>query len=95
MFNTMEFDKAKDIIDAPKPAVSYGLDKPKLEVVFKQGANEGVRVSFGSDSKSPEGIYLKASSSPAVKVVSKDVYDRFNVKAEDLLETPASAPPKP
>jgi len=86
LMNTLEFDKAKEIIDAPKGLGTYGLDKPRLEVVFKQAANELVRISFGSDTKTPEGIYIKASNSPAVKVVSKDVFDRFNLKAEDLIE---------
>jgi hypothetical protein len=41
----------------------------------------------------PEGIYLKTSEGPAVKVVSKDVSDKFNVKADDLVEAPEK--PKP
>jgi hypothetical protein len=51
-------------------------------------------VGLGGDSKMPEGIYLKTSDKPAVKVVSKDVFDKFNVKVEDLVETekPAEKP---
>ncbi len=66
MFNTVEFDKAKDFIDAPKPLSAYGLDKPRLEALFKQGSNELARITFGSDSKTPEGIYLKTSNAPQV-----------------------------
>ena len=84
--NTLDFDKAKDIIDSPGPVSKYGLDKPKMEVVFKQGANEALRLSFGGDSKTPEGIFVKAAN-PSVKVVGKDVYDRFNVKADGRNET--------
>lgn len=91
MLNGLDFEKAKEIIDAPKTLATYGLDKPKLQVVLRQGSNELVRVEFGNDSKMPEGIYLRTSASPAVKVVSKDVYDKFNVKAEDLVEP---EPPK-
>jgi hypothetical protein len=86
MLNALDFEKAKDIIDAPKALSTYGLDKPKLEVVLRQGSNELVRVGFGNDSKMPEGIYLKTSTSPAVKVVSKDVFDKFNIKADDVIE---------
>jgi len=86
MLNTLDFEKAKDIIDAPKALSMYGLDKPKLEVVLKNGSNELVRLGFGNDSKMPEGIYLKTSATPSVKVVSKDVFDKFNVKADDLVE---------
>src|SRR5262249_25159759 len=80
MLNALDFEKAKDIIDAPKALSMYGVDKPKIEVVLRQGSNELVRVAFGNDSKMPEGIYVKTSASAAVKVVSKDVFDKFNVK---------------
>ena len=98
MFNTLDFEKAKEIIDMPKALAMYGLDKPKLEVSFREGSNDPKRVQFGSDSKTPEGIYLKSSDTPAVKVVSKDVFDKFNVKAEDIAEAPpppSSPPPTP
>src|SRR5262245_2814441 len=91
MLNALDFEKAKEIIDAPKGLGTYGLDKAKLEVVLRQGANELARVSFGNESKMPDGIYLKTSDRPAVLVVSKDVFDKFNVKSEDLV---ASEKPK-
>jgi len=93
MFNAVEFDKAKQIIDSPKPLATYGLDKPRLEVVFKQGAKDLVRIAFGSDSKDPDGVYAKSSDSSAVKIVGKDTYDRFDVKLQDLVE-PASSEKK-
>ncbi len=86
MLNNLNFEKAKDIIDAPKSLSTYGLDKPKLEVMLRQGANELAHIAFGADSKTPEGIYLKTSDGPAIKVVSKDVFDKFNVKADDIVE---------
>ena len=92
MLNALDFEKAKDIIDTPKTLAMYGLDKPKLEVVLRQGNNELTRVQFGGDSKMPEGIYIKTADAPAVKVVSKDIFDKFNVKAEDVVE---AAPPTP
>ncbi|HLH32532.1 MAG TPA: DUF4340 domain-containing protein [Terriglobia bacterium] len=94
MLNALDFEKAKDIIDSPKSLAMYGLDKPKLEVVLRQGSTELNRVSFGNDSKMPEGIYIKTSDGPSVKVVSKDVFDKFNVKADDLVEAPAPAEKK-
>jgi len=86
MLNALDFEKAKDIIDQPKPLPTYGLDKPQLEVVLSQGATTMVRVAFGSDSKMPEGIYVKTNTDGAVRVVSKDVFDKFNVKSDDLAE---------
>jgi len=95
MLNTLDFEKTKDIIDMPKALSTYGLDKPKLEVFFREGSNDPIRVQFGSDSKTPERIYLKSSDAPAVKVVSKDVLDKFNVKTEDIAEAPPATPPSP
>ena len=89
MLNALDFEKAKDVIDAPKPLSTYGLDKPKIEVALRQGSTDLVTLAFGGDSKMPEGIYLKTSDGPAVKVVSKDVSDKVDVKAEDLIEAPA------
>ncbi|HYR88746.1 MAG TPA: DUF4340 domain-containing protein [Terriglobia bacterium] len=95
MLNTLEFEKAKDIIDMPKALSTYGLDKPRLEIVFRQGSNELARIAFGSESKSPEGIYAKTSDGPAVKVITKSIFDNFSVKVEDLVETPPAPPPAP
>lgn len=86
LLSALDFEKAKSIIDAPGPLAQYALDKPKLEVIFRQGANELLRLAFGGDSKNPEGIYIKTSDSVSVKIAGKDVYDKFNVKAEDLVE---------
>jgi hypothetical protein len=92
MLTTIEFDKTKDVIDPPKALSIYGLDKPRAEVVFRKGSNEIGRLAFGADSTNPEGVYLKTSDSGAVKVVGKDVFDKFNVKGEDLIEAaPAGA----
>jgi Domain of unknown function (DUF4340) len=95
LLTTIEFDKVKDVIDPPKALSTYGLDKPRVEVVFHKGSNEIGRLAFGAESKAPEGVYLKTSDSPAVKVVGKDVFDKFNVKAEDMVETPPAAAPAP
>ena len=95
MLNTLEFEKAKDIIDMPKALSTYGLDKPRLEIVFRQGSNELARIAFGSESKSPEGIYAKTSDGPAVKVITKSIFDNFSVKVEDLVETPPAPRPAP
>jgi Domain of unknown function (DUF4340) len=95
MLNALDFEKAKDIIDAPKGLGTYGLDKPKVEVVLRQGSNELAHVSLGNESKMPEGIYLKTSDKPAVLVVSKDVFDKFNVKSEDLVEAEKPKDEKP
>ena len=93
MLNALDFEKAKDVIDMPKSLAMYGLDKPKLEVILRQGGSELNRVQFGAESKTPEGIYIKTSDAPTVKVVAKDLFDKFNAKPEDVVE--ATPPPAP
>ena len=88
VLNALAFEKAKDIIDAPKPLAAYGLDKPRLEASIAGGGD--FKVAFGGKSQTPEGVYLKLSSRPEVLVVTTDLYDKFNIKVEDLVEpTPA------
>jgi hypothetical protein len=89
--NALEFEKAKDIVDTPKAAAVYGFDAPKLEVTFKHSDKPDLRVSLGANSTVPEGIYLKTSTAPAVMVVSKELYDKLNVKADDLVEAKPAA----
>jgi hypothetical protein len=62
---------------------------------LREGANELARITFGGESKMPEGTYVKTSDSPAVKVVSRDVFDKFNVKIDDLIEVPPPPADKP
>jgi hypothetical protein len=94
MLTAMEFEKALAVVEPQKPLVTYGLDKPRVEVVFKKGSSEVGRLAFGADSHSPLGMYLKTSDSPDLKVVSRDVFDKFNVKGEDLVEAAPPAPAK-
>lgn len=81
--------QATGILDSPKSLSSYGLDKPRLEVVLREKGKEVAALKFGSDSQSPAGVYLK-SANPAMLIVSKDLYDRINVKWSDLLEAQPS-----
>jgi hypothetical protein len=95
MLNQLDFEKARDIIDMPKAPATYGLDKPKMEVALRQGSTDLVKIQFGGDSKMPEGLYIKTADSPAVKVVSMDLFDKFNVKPEDVVEAPPAPPAAP
>ncbi|HEX4998696.1 MAG TPA: DUF4340 domain-containing protein [Terriglobia bacterium] len=97
MFDILDFERAKDILDAGKPPAASGLEKPRLEVSLMASGKEAARLSFGADSSKPEGVYLKRSDGP-VMVVGRDVFDRFNVKAEDLAvkaDAPTTEPAAP
>ena len=78
--------QATSILDSPRPLSSYGLEKPRLEVVLREKGKEMARLRFGSESQTPAGVYLK-SENPAILTVNKDLYDKINVKWSDLLET--------
>jgi len=79
-----------EFVDLPG---AYGLDKPRLEVVLREKGKNVAELKFGSDSQNPAGVYLK-SANPPIMTVSKDLYDRLNVKWSDLLE-PQPAPTTP
>lgn len=91
MLSAIQNERATSIVDAPKAPGSYGLDKPRLEVVLRGKGKEVAALRFGSDSLSPAGVHLK-SAGPTIMTVSKDLYDRLNVKWSDILE---AAPPPP
>ncbi len=95
MMTSLEFDKASDIMDSPRALSSYGLDKPKLLVIFRQGTNELARFAFGADSRQPDGVYFKTSEKPAVAVVSRETFNKFNVKVDALVEQSTGAPSAP
>lgn len=95
MMTSLEFDRAADIIDAPKALTSYGLDKPKLQLIFRQGTSELARFAFGADSREPAGVYFKTSERPAVDVISRETFNKFNVKVDALVEPEATAPSAP
>ena len=76
-----------------------GVHKPSEGTITFEGrdittlrTDEVARLVFGAESTTPEGVYLKASDAAAVKVVAKDVFDKFNVRAEDLVEAAAAKP---
>ena len=86
MLNTLEFERSKQIIDSPGPAGQYELGRGRLEVVLRGDGEEILRFSFGADVDDPDGVYWKAAHEIVVRVVSKDVFDRFNITAADLVE---------
>ena len=87
MLNSLEFQRATQIIDSPGPLSRYGLGEPELQVVFSGDGRDILSFAFGADVDDGDSIYWKLEQGSAVKVVSKDVFDRFDVTAEDLIET--------
>jgi hypothetical protein len=79
----------KQWIDKPETASTYGLDKPPIHVVLKQGGNILADCSFGKSAK--DGIYAQVKGDPSVKVADPDGLDALNRTDSDLLE-PEPAP---
>jgi hypothetical protein len=85
MMDILDFERAKDILEPGKTPPSAGLDKPKLQATFREGGKETARLAFGADSSKPEGIYVRKADG-TVLVVSKEIFGRYDVKADDLVE---------
>jgi hypothetical protein len=85
----------KQLIDKPAPASTYGLDKPLIRVVLKQGGNVLADCSFGKAAK--EGIYAQVKGDPAVKIADPESLTNMDKAEPDFIEVPAkasAAPPK-
>ena len=89
----LEFERAVQFVDSPAALSTYGLDKPRLEIVLRQAGKDAVNLRFGNAARKPEETYVKASG-PAVMTVNTDLYDKFNLKADDLEEAPPPPPAK-
>ena len=86
MFSAVEFERVADIIDNPGPLAAYGLDVPRMRVVFEADGGEALAFGFGRETPDGDSVYWKSDAEPEVKVVSREVFERFDVGAEDLLE---------
>ncbi len=84
----------KEWIDAPSSPSTYGLDKPAIRVVLKQGSTVLADCSLGKAGK--DGIYAQIKGDSSVKVADPDGLSALDKGASDLVETPAppAAPAK-
>jgi hypothetical protein len=88
---SLEFERASQIVDMPGKPSEYGLDKPRMEVTLRQSGKDILGLKFGNTTRNPEGSYLKVSTSMAVMTVTAGLYDKFNLKADDIIEKPPAA----
>jgi hypothetical protein len=85
-------ERALALVDSPKAAGTYGLEKPRLEVVLREKGKQVAAVRFGNDSANPAGVYTKGAN-PAILTVNKELLSKFDVRVEDLLESPPAPAP--
>jgi hypothetical protein len=92
MLSALEFGTATGIIDAPGGLADYGLDDPPLRIVLRSAAG-GLLLdaAFGAEAADADHVYWKTADQSQVRVVSRDLYDRFDVTAEDLAVEPPEA----
>jgi hypothetical protein len=83
----------KEWIDKPAPLSTYGLDKPPLHVVLKQGNSIVVDCSFGNATKNG-GIYAQVKEDSSVKIADPDGLNMLDRGEPDYVETPAATPSK-
>jgi len=79
----------KEWIDKPAPLAVYGLEKPLIRLVLKQGGTVLADCSFGNYAKK-DGIYAQVKGDASVKVADPDIgiLDRAE---PDYVEPPAAA----
>jgi len=79
----------KKLIDSPSAFSAYGLDKPAIRVVLKQGNAVTVECTLGKAAK--DGVYAQLKGDPSVKVADPESYEKLDKSEADLTEPPAAA----
>jgi hypothetical protein len=82
----------KEWIDTPAPLSTYGLVKPAIRVVLKQGSSVLADCSFGKAAK--DGIYAQVKGDLSVKVADPEGLNALDKGESDFVETPAPAQKK-
>ena len=74
----------KEWIDKPSPLSTYGLDKPAIRVVLKQGGNVLADCTLGKAAK--DGIYAQVKGDSSVKVADPEGLSALDKGETDLVE---------
>jgi hypothetical protein len=81
----------KDFVDNPAALSTYGLDKPPIRVILKQGATVKIECALGKTGK--DGVYAQVRGEPFVKIVDSEVLGKLDKKESDFIEPPPPPPP--
>jgi hypothetical protein len=79
-------------IDKPAALSTYGLDKPLIHAVLKQGANVIADCSFGKSAKNG-GIYAQIKGDSTIKIANPDGISILDKAESDFVEPPAPSVP--
>jgi hypothetical protein len=72
------------ISDSSKELSKYGLDKPRLEILAKDGKNE-LHLYFGKDVDN-NNVAFKIAGAPEIYAMSKDSMEALNLNPFDLID---------
>jgi hypothetical protein len=84
----------KEFLDIPSTPAAYGLDKPTIRLVLKQGSEVKLECNLGKETK--DGVYAQVKGESTVKIAEPEVLTKLSVGESDLLEKtppPESAAP--
>jgi hypothetical protein len=76
----------KEWIEKPAQPSTYGLDKPAIHIVLKQGSNVIVDCSLIKGKK--DVVYAQLKGVSAVKVADPESFTLLDKGESDLIETP-------
>ena len=82
----------KEWIDKPASLKEYGLDKPEIHAVLKQGGRILADCVLGKSSKN--GIYAQARGDSSVKIADPEGLNILDQGEPDFIEATAAASPK-
>ncbi|MBP1594660.1 MAG: hypothetical protein H6Q05_37 [Acidobacteria bacterium] len=92
IFDALE-KPVKGFVDAPGALSKYGLDKPVVHAVLKQGGAVKVDCIFGNEGK--EGVFAQVQGEPYIKLADKESLSKLARAESDYIEPPPAPPETP
>ena len=81
---------ATEWIEAPATLQTYGLDKPAVHIILKQGSKVIVDASLGKG-KNKDVVYAQIKGERTVKVADPESFSLLDKGESDLIEQPPKA----
>jgi hypothetical protein len=87
ILDTME-KPVQEILEKPAALSTYGLEKPAIRIVLKQGSKAIVDSSVGKGAN--DKVYARVKGDSSVKLVDPEIYDKLDKGESDWVEEAAS-----
>ncbi len=78
----------KEFLDKPTGLSNYGLEKPSIRIVLKEGSNAIVDCSLGKGATG--AVYAQVKGDSSVKLLDPESYDTLDKDESDFAEVPAA-----